>query len=385
MEMMYAANIPLRPNDDRVSIFAAGLRSAMLAGRRPHLLYGSSESAEKKPCIVLEPLQNSYFDEFKPVNGTITKESDRIKIGQLMEELEIKKVVEEYVGGRDAGGLKVGFGVYIEENGNRFDGEWKANKRAGRGRQIFANGDMYDGDWVEDKMHGFGRFDFADGRIYTGEFFEGVWHGAGCFVINRKEEYSGSFVDGELTGKGERKFSDGTVYAGEFVKGHPHGTGRKTWENGDQYFGEFRNGQRQGYGKMNWTRERVHYIGHWESNVMTGDGLLVNAWGMVDRDEFHNGVLHGPGHRTYLCCPMAVGQFEDDNPTTCIGWCVVTCCAIPALLCMAPASCCSFRNLWDASFRYNKTLLPPKYTGEAEKICARDFNSFVELIHMDRG
>ena len=39
---------------------------------------------------------------------------------------------------------------------------------------------------------------------------------------------------------------------------------------------------------------------------------------------------------------MAVGQFEDDNPTTCIGWCVVTCCAIPALLCMAPASCCSF-------------------------------------------
>ena len=385
MEMMYAANIDLRPNDDRVSLFAAGLRSAMLAGRRPHLLYGSSESAEKKPCIVLEPLQNSYFDEFKPVNGSITKESDRIKIAQLMEELEIKKVAAEYVGGKDAWGLKEGFGVFIEESGNRYDGEFNANKRSGHGRQIFANGDMYDGDWAEDKMHGSGRFDFADGRIYTGDFSEGVWHGTGRFVLNRREEYSGTFVDGELTGKGERTFSDCTVYAGEFLKGCLHGIGHMTWINGDQYFGEFRNGQRQGYGKMNWTRKRCQFIGHWESNVMTGDGLLVNDWGMVDRGEFRNGVLHGPGHRSYLCCPMAVGTFENDNPTTSVGWCVVVCCAVPALLCMAPASCCSFRNLWSASFQYNVKLLPPKYNGEAQMICAGGLHPFLEPELMDRG
>lgn len=144
MEMLYAANVPLMPGEGRIHNFAAGLKSAFLAGRRPHLLYGTRESCLKGPCLVLEPLQNSQFEEFNAAKGSITKDSDRQKIEMLMSQLTITKVVEEYRGEVDSEQLRDGTGCFIEVNGCRYDGQWKKGYRDGRGRQIFANGDMYE-------------------------------------------------------------------------------------------------------------------------------------------------------------------------------------------------------------------------------------------------
>lgn len=87
LEMLYAANIPVVPSS-RFVRFAAGLRIAAEAGRRPHLLYGTKESVKLKMPIVLPPLLNSYLDEYNPATGHLTVDSDREKIMELMEVLK---------------------------------------------------------------------------------------------------------------------------------------------------------------------------------------------------------------------------------------------------------------------------------------------------------
>ncbi len=87
LEMLYAANIPVVPSS-RFSRFAAGLRIAAEAGRRPHLLYGTKESVKLKMPMVLPPLLNSYLDEYNPAKGDLTVDGDREKIMELMEILK---------------------------------------------------------------------------------------------------------------------------------------------------------------------------------------------------------------------------------------------------------------------------------------------------------
>ena len=44
------------------------------------------------------------------------------------------------------------------ENGDKYDGEWKNNKREGKGIQYFAVGTRYNGEWKNDKMNGKGKY-----------------------------------------------------------------------------------------------------------------------------------------------------------------------------------------------------------------------------------
>jgi hypothetical protein len=41
-------------------------------------------------------------------------------------------------------------------NGDKYDGNWKDNKKSGQGVMNFVNGNKYDGQWKDDKMNGHG-------------------------------------------------------------------------------------------------------------------------------------------------------------------------------------------------------------------------------------
>jgi hypothetical protein len=94
--MLYAANIPLE-NDSagRMEKFKLGLLSSVQAGRRPHLLYGTHEHKKGFYPIHLQPMRNSWFDNYNPVDGKLTKESDRVNIRSLVRDIEphMKRVV----------------------------------------------------------------------------------------------------------------------------------------------------------------------------------------------------------------------------------------------------------------------------------------------------
>ena len=156
VEMLYAANIPLeKASAARMTKFKAGLLSSMQAGRRPHLLYGTREHklVGRNP-IQLPPLQNSWFDNYNPVKGKLTKESDREKIQQLVTDIEpyMKRVVKGYDGERNAAGQMHGRGVYRYASGDVYEGDWKDGKMHGRGVYRYADGSIdHDGQWEAGK------------------------------------------------------------------------------------------------------------------------------------------------------------------------------------------------------------------------------------------
>ncbi|ATZ81018.1 phosphatidylinositol phosphate kinase [Bodo saltans virus] len=45
-----------------------------------------------------------------------------------------------------------GYGVYIRDNGDKYDGEYKNGKCHGHGVMIYANGCEDDGEWENDEI-----------------------------------------------------------------------------------------------------------------------------------------------------------------------------------------------------------------------------------------
>ena len=81
-------------------------------------------------------------------------------------------------------------------NGDIYQGEWNAGKACGNGVFIDQQGSMYDGEWANDAYHGKGTEQWNYNQIV----------------------YTGDFVDGQKTGKGRFSF-DGNMYQGDFVDG----------------------------------------------------------------------------------------------------------------------------------------------------------------------
>lgn len=123
------------------------------------------------------------------------------------------------------GNCSNGHGIMNFPNGDRYIGEFRAEKKSGYGVYIFANGDKYEGDFSDDYPHGNGTAILVNGNKYTGEF-------------------KFNFPDG----KGTMNYANGNVYVGEWKKGLKDGYGTMTYMNGNKYVGEWRNGKKHGQG-----------------------------------------------------------------------------------------------------------------------------------------
>ena len=181
VEMYFAANVPLNPSDAiRVLKFKAALLSSIQAGHRPHILYGSCEQKTNRPVIVLPPLSNSYFDEFNPIEGKLTKESDRENVRQLVEELlpYMTRIQAGYEG-EMKDGKQHGRGTKRYANGAVYEGEFKDGKKHGRGTERYATGNVYEGEFKDDQKHGRGTYRYASGNVYEGDWKDGKKHGRG--------------------------------------------------------------------------------------------------------------------------------------------------------------------------------------------------------------
>jgi hypothetical protein len=190
VEMLYAANIPLvsdvivgsdsgtsRYRSDK---FAAGFKHHIANGVRPHIVY---DMIPNKPPTILPPLQNSYFDMLNPQTGSLSVESDRAKIKELI--LALKPYIKQVKVGFEGDmvhGVKHGNGKYIYADGDIYEGEWKDGKKHGNGKYIYANGDIYEGEWKDDKQHGNGKYIYANGAIYEGEWKDDKKHGNGKYI-----------------------------------------------------------------------------------------------------------------------------------------------------------------------------------------------------------
>lgn len=112
-------------------------------------------------------------------------------------------------------------------SGDRYDGQWKDDKKHGTGKCIWTDGSNYDGQWENNRRNGKGEYTYADGDIYIG-----------------------GFKDDRRHGKGEYINIDGGNYIGEYMFNEANGSGVLTYANGDKYIGEFKDDKKHGIGKM---------------------------------------------------------------------------------------------------------------------------------------
>ena len=95
VEAMCAAVKPV--DEGRAELFRGAVKVQLLAGHRPHVLFGTKELEERRPVIFLPPLLHSMFERYAPELGALTKEADRVAVRRLTE--EARKDIKELVGG----------------------------------------------------------------------------------------------------------------------------------------------------------------------------------------------------------------------------------------------------------------------------------------------
>ena len=64
-----------------------------------------------------------------------------------------------------------GEGIYTMADGSRLSGTWsKGSLKKGYGSFVFENGDSYEGEWRKDRMWGFGKYIYKDGTTLEGNW-----------------------------------------------------------------------------------------------------------------------------------------------------------------------------------------------------------------------
>ena len=172
------------------------------------------------------------------------------------------------------------FGTAAYEDGDKYVGEYKDDKRHGHGTYIFGpgefEGDKYVGEWKDDNpWEGieYSASDKVQGTYSNGEWCEECEPNANQLALVREidpslitlalppcptsgyfdncfgaymdadgNEYVGEWKDNKRHGHGASTFADGDQHVGEYKDGKPHGQGAYTWADGDKYVGEYKDG-----------------------------------------------------------------------------------------------------------------------------------------------
>jgi hypothetical protein len=68
----------------------------------------------------------------------------------------------------------------------------------GVGVYIWNDGRKYEGQYKDDKKHGYGVYNWADGRTYEGYWWKGKQHGIGTYLIPKEGKVKyGLWEDGK--------------------------------------------------------------------------------------------------------------------------------------------------------------------------------------------
>jgi len=210
VEAYLAANLPLTEGEERANLFRGGLRSAQLAGRRPHVIFGTKEYRAQRPPMFLPGMVDATFRRYPPAGGELTSEADRPVIRALTEEARRHSPdgAPGYRGDLCPKGKANGYGRQTYEDGGVYDGEWAQGVPHGEGTYLWTWGDRFTGEWVHGKKHGHGMHTYADGGRFIGIMKNDVRQGHGEFFYHFGDHYRG-FYENDLKAVGSWHFNNG--------------------------------------------------------------------------------------------------------------------------------------------------------------------------------
>mgnify|MGYP006109477875 CR=1 FL=1 len=121
-------------------------------------------------------------------------------------------------------GIREGRGLYrYASNGEKYDGEWKANFKDGIGRMTYAKAGEYHGFWEHGRRHGEGIFTYSNGDVYSGWWKFGNKEGTGTYTFKATGmKLFGQWKDSSIT-TGRWIYPNGMYYEGGFKNNKPDG------------------------------------------------------------------------------------------------------------------------------------------------------------------
>jgi len=154
---------------------------------------------------------------------------------------------------------------------SRYIGDWGDNCKEGFGIQFYQNGDKYEGMWKGDKRHGQGTYwrlekESGGGKLrreYTGDWFEDRKHGRGTLFYKSGDRYDGFWVNGMPQGEGRMIYENENIYEGQWHEGKRNGYGVLTKRNGDHFEGQWVNDMREGQGSYYYHDKNKLFVGEW--------------------------------------------------------------------------------------------------------------------------
>ena len=212
---------------------------------------------------------------------------------------------------------KEGFGIFIHEDGSKYEGMFKNDLAEGRGRLILSRGDYYEGEFSKDKANGYGKYVSDSGEIYIGYWNDDKQHGKGELLLKDGSRYEGDFKNGVKNGKGKISWPDTSFYKGDFVDNFYEGYGVYFMRNGKVFKGEWKKGQMEGIGIFVWPDGRK-YIGHYHLDKRDGYGIYLGKNGNKYEGRFLKGKQHGIGKTTNENKEIQLGLYQKGKKIKCL-------------------------------------------------------------------
>ncbi|MGZ5201766.1 MAG: hypothetical protein ACXWC4_18540, partial [Telluria sp.] len=165
--------------------------------------------------------------------------------------------------------------------------------------------------WVSvDKTTGQGVFVWDNGARYTGPAVKGKREGRGTIVYPDGRVIEGIFVNNALV-NGRMTSPDGSKYDGDFVNDKFDGRGRRTDAKGITFEGRFKNGN-EVFGTITFPSGRTVEVDmRAVDERRTGPAVLLDLDETRTTGQLVNGVLQGPGSRTFRDGARFEGTFKD--------------------------------------------------------------------------
>ena len=252
--------------------------------------------------------------------------------------------------------VRSGYGVmHYKSLGDRYEGNWLDDSRAGSGNLYFNNGDAYIGEFRLNAAWGRGVYRYADGLIEEGEFFDSLFagkiklpefkdadkHEAGR-VAAVDVQSQGITITGSNLKTGDKLFVEvngmmaalDVIAASDFnvqcrmigetktlsmgvkigmsvfkkmdgIKRSPNGF---LFPNGNRYIGEYKENLMHGKGEFHWANGNI-YRGEYKNGLREGKGVLTFYNGSSYSGDWKNGFMDGQGEYIWPNGSRYTGRF----------------------------------------------------------------------------
>ena len=262
----------------------------------------STELSEEKFFLLIKGKIKEIDNELGEINQSIKKEYLEQNNPNIINKspLYFSSTKNTYFGTWSKNTFqKEGWGIIIDENGNKYEGAFKSDKLDGYCRIISINGDYYEGEIKKGIIEGNGIFYSAEkGMLYKGEFKNNLFEGEGEQVYenyeNHKVVYEGQFKHGKREGKGKFSFDDGNYYEGDFKNDKFDGEGYFKFNDGREYKGNWKENEMNGEGVFIWD-EKQKYEGEYKDSRREGHGIYYFGENNYFEGNWLNNLPHGEG------------------------------------------------------------------------------------------